>query len=244
MKLKYYLRGLGVGIVVTAIIMSFTRQPEKLTDAQIKLRALELGMVEESVLADLQKDKEKVFEDERIPLDDVLISGGEALIGENLEMEEGYTKEDVSQMPDETIAENNSETENVPVQEEKSGNEQNNFSANDNKLSDQKEATESNEINMEENSEGNIVNSPVSNLQPNISNSEMIENYIIITVEGGNGSEVVSRKLYEAGLVESEVAYNKYLVDNGYSRILKAGNHEIPVGATEEEMAKILCGMK
>ena len=54
MKLKYYLRGLGIGIVVTAIIMSITNKPQELTDAQIKMRALELGMVEESVLADLQ----------------------------------------------------------------------------------------------------------------------------------------------------------------------------------------------
>ena len=54
MKLKYYLRGLGIGVVVTAIIMSITSKPVELTDAQIKMRAAELGMVEESVLADLQ----------------------------------------------------------------------------------------------------------------------------------------------------------------------------------------------
>ena len=58
MKLKYYLRGLGIGIVVTAIIMSITNKPEEMTDAEIKMRALELGMVEESVLADLQAKEE------------------------------------------------------------------------------------------------------------------------------------------------------------------------------------------
>ena len=58
MKLKYYLRGLGIGIAVTAIIMSITNKPEEMTDAQIKMRALELGMVEESVLADLQAKEE------------------------------------------------------------------------------------------------------------------------------------------------------------------------------------------
>ena len=56
MKLKYYMRGLGIGIIVTAIIMSFTRQPQELTEAQIKAKARELGMVEENVLADLKKD--------------------------------------------------------------------------------------------------------------------------------------------------------------------------------------------
>ena len=57
MKLKYYLRGLGIGIMVTTVIMSFIRQPEELTDTQIKARARELGMIEENVLADLKKEE-------------------------------------------------------------------------------------------------------------------------------------------------------------------------------------------
>ena len=73
---------------------------------------------------------------------------------------------------------------------------------------------------------------------------EVVENYTIIKVEKGNGSEIVSRRLYEAGLVESAVEYNQFLVKNGYDRRLSVGNHEIPSGATHEEMARILCGMK
>ncbi len=47
MKLKYYLRGLGIGIVVTALLMGFaTRERLPLTDAEIKARARALGMVE------------------------------------------------------------------------------------------------------------------------------------------------------------------------------------------------------
>ena len=56
MGLKYYLRGLGVGIVVTALIMGIAagvNSKEKLSDSEIRERAKELGMVEEStVLAD------------------------------------------------------------------------------------------------------------------------------------------------------------------------------------------------
>ncbi len=50
MNLKYYLRGLGIGIIVTAVIMSIAGNDskEKLSDAEIKARAAELGMVEES----------------------------------------------------------------------------------------------------------------------------------------------------------------------------------------------------
>lgn len=55
MNLKYYLRGLGVGIIVTALIMGITvgGKKETLSSEEIKERARALGMVEESsVLAD------------------------------------------------------------------------------------------------------------------------------------------------------------------------------------------------
>ena len=44
MKRKYYLRGLGVGILVTAIVFSLVR-PKEMTDAEIIKRAEELGYV-------------------------------------------------------------------------------------------------------------------------------------------------------------------------------------------------------
>ena len=49
MKLKYYLRGLGVGILVTTVILmiAFARHPQKLTDEEIIARAEMLGMVME-----------------------------------------------------------------------------------------------------------------------------------------------------------------------------------------------------
>lgn len=58
MKLKYYLRGLGIGIVVTAVIMSVTygSRKETLSDREIIERATELGMVMESdSLAEMAK---------------------------------------------------------------------------------------------------------------------------------------------------------------------------------------------
>lgn len=59
MKLKYYLRGLGIGVIVTTIILAIAlgRKPEALTDAQIKERAAELGMVEEELIKE-KEDKE------------------------------------------------------------------------------------------------------------------------------------------------------------------------------------------
>ena len=53
MKLRYYLRGLGIGIVITALLMGFTKTATKetLSDDEIIARAEALGMVQSSVLS-------------------------------------------------------------------------------------------------------------------------------------------------------------------------------------------------
>ena len=231
MKLRYYLRGLGIGIVVTAIIMSFTRQPEKLTDAQIKMRALELGMIEESVLADLQKDEETTYEESVVEEAETSeVTESEEVVEEEAITEETMTEESNSEKVDgEDIVE-----EEISVEE---------VAAEDTIV----ETDVTDEIVAEETDvESVIIDETVTETlgEENIVGDEVIESYIIISVASGNGSEVVSRKLYEAGLVNSAVEYNQFLVRNGYDRKLRVGNHEIPAGATEEEMAKILCGMK
>ena len=65
MNLKYYLRGLGIGIIVTAVIMSVAGKDgkESLSDAEIKARAAQLGMVEESgLLSELKVEEAKPTE--------------------------------------------------------------------------------------------------------------------------------------------------------------------------------------
>ena len=50
MNLKYYLRGLGIGIVMTAIIMGIASPAKKetLTDKAIAEKAEELGMYDDT----------------------------------------------------------------------------------------------------------------------------------------------------------------------------------------------------
>lgn len=62
MKLKYYLRGIGIGIIVTAIILSIvggvnnSSKEAKMTNAQILERAKELGMVTKDEYDIVKKD--------------------------------------------------------------------------------------------------------------------------------------------------------------------------------------------
>ncbi len=60
MKLRYYLRGLGLGILVTAFIMGIgTGGHKQMSDEEVKLRAKELGMVESTTLSNLVNAQEQ-----------------------------------------------------------------------------------------------------------------------------------------------------------------------------------------
>ena len=70
MKLKYYLRGLGIGMIVTALILGISfshrqgQETQILTDDQIRERAEQLGMVDSSelTLAALQNSEKQPTE--------------------------------------------------------------------------------------------------------------------------------------------------------------------------------------
>ena len=59
MKLRSYLRGIGIGILVTAalFIVADAGKPKTMTDAQVIARAKELGMIEGTVLSQMGEDE-------------------------------------------------------------------------------------------------------------------------------------------------------------------------------------------
>lgn len=62
MKLKYYLRGLGTGIAVTALIIGISSGASDkniITDEEILARAKQLGLVERTVLSDMVNESEE-----------------------------------------------------------------------------------------------------------------------------------------------------------------------------------------
>ena len=52
------------------------------------------------------------------------------------------------------------------------------------------------------------------------------------------------KKLEEAGLIESASEYDLFLYQNGYDKKIRAGTVEIPAGAGQEEIARIICGIE
>lgn len=93
MKLRYYLRGLGIGIIGTALIMQLTAgSTGNMTDEEVKKRAAELGMVEESATT-LLKESEKRMEERKETESQKQISSNE--VSEN-KVSENKISEEVS----------------------------------------------------------------------------------------------------------------------------------------------------
>lgn len=179
MKLRYYLRGLGIGIFVTALILSITSEPAKpLTDAEIRAKALTLGMVdgESRTLSDSGSESASAVQPSKAPE-----------ISESPAPSESPTSSE-SPAPSES-----------PVSSE----------------------------------------SPVPSASPS---KEPQKGTVTIQIVRGDGSYTVSRRLEEAGLVDSAREFDAYLAEQGYDKTVRTGTYEIPSDATWKEIADMIAG--
>ena len=212
MKIRYYLRGLGLGILVTAIFFLVGDSSGKtMSDEQIKARAKELGMIESTVLAEIPKEEIAESAEEESSIESVMENETEAV---EASAEETETEEESSE--EETTEEISSEAEEESVEESKT----------EDKNTEETSAPEE--------------SSTVEEQTSTTANTESVS----IVVHSGEGSDDVSRRLADMGLVADAHEYDRYLMTNGYDKKIRTGEHIIPAGATWEEMAKILCNYR
>lgn len=211
MKLKYYLRGLGIGIAVTTLVLGLSGRKESLTDEEIKARAAELGMVEDTLLSDL-KENESMAE----------LSSEEQSTTEEVESETASVaaEEEITEMAESEEV----ETETKTLETE---------------TSETETATPETETPETETPETETVESE-SEPEETESEPEETGKMIPFMIRSGETSWPVAQRVQEAGLVKDARAFDDFLCESGYSRYLRAGSYQIPVGASEEEIAKIL----
>ena len=112
MKLKYYLRGLGIGIVFTTLILmiSFSNYEKPISDAEIIKRAEALGMVmkeDVGTIFDKNKNTESIESEET----ETMIDTEEAADTEVVETQMQTTEETESETEIQTETEQPHETE-------------------------------------------------------------------------------------------------------------------------------------
>lgn len=214
MKLKYYMRGLGIGIVVTALIMGLSSGTKtQMTDAEVMARAKKLGMISGNNVL-LSSEPEKTEPEKAEP-----------------ENEEPFKPEPVkaesvkADREDTVSAESPSgvgASENVSTPEEN------------------REVLSNDEIKSVQIEKEDAAGVAGTNHDYESPAPEEVPETVQITVASGNGSDTVSRKLADAGLVDNAAEFDKYLCDHNYDNKITVGKHTIPAGSAYEEIAKIL----
>lgn len=219
MKLKYYLRGLGIGMLVAAFVLILSGKAEaEMSDEAVKRRAAELGMVE--------KDK--------TVLSDI---GEEAAAGENTE------EEKLSETPDSVLPEGGEQSdERAPKDDEAV---QTDMSKEQNEAS--RESTgEQNEASPEETKEQALADEieqkadEVADRAQEVAENSVPENTVTLEVRRGDSSVSVARRAAEVGLVQSAADFDVFLCQNGYDKRISIGSYEITVGASEKEIADVI----
>ena len=230
MERKYYLRGLGLGIVVTAVIMGIALAGQKnMTDEEVIARAKTLGMVEntESMLlsdAAAQEDDEAQEAEETEQVADPAEQEPQEAVTEEAVMEEN-SQADVSE-GDNTEEEDSEDTQAVTSAQESDPAEQDAEEAADAKQPE----TDASETQTEQAA----------------AETESTDNQqeVTITIVSGDSSYSVAKKLADAGIVLTAESYDAYLCANGYDKKLRTGTFAIPKTASDEQIARIVTGME
>lgn len=229
MNLKYYLRGLGTGILVTVILMGIALggKKETLSDNEIKERARALGMIEESTrLADAataSPNEEVTTAPKASPKDGeetALDESGSAVPTPVANAASGPTADAASKSTADVTPKPTAKPTPTPKAAETPENAAS-------------KPTPAAEPKAEESMKP--VEEPVA---------EPSDGTISIQIARGDDSYAVCRKLEEAGLIISASDFDRYLYENGYDKRLNVGTYKIPEGTEPQEIARMIAGLQ
>ena len=254
MKLKFYLRGLGLGLIVAALVLGVHHARSAgsagtMTDDEVKARAAQLGMIDgssrltddelstEEMLAELQDNDVTDVTNETADADIVStdpVSSDQDVDSENAG-DTGDTEEtasdviaDAAALIEDTTAEITTDAPDDPGLDYPT--EDDSFMMPAETITSESSEGTDNETDHEftpaqEPSAGSATGGAGT-----------------ITISSGDSSDRVARKLADAGIVSSAADYDKFLCTHGYDRVLRVGTYDLSAGMSDDEIARVITG--
>ena len=218
MRLKYFLRGVGIGILVTTIILTATHASERrMSDSEVIDRAIELGMSFSASHSGQQSGTEEASSDES--------STGQENSGDDvtddLQHESEAETEMGSQSPSETASELAGDGEALPGKESEAVTGMTTQAT-----------TETAETTTELTTEIENAGSAAG-----IMNNEVT---CTINITKGMSSRTVCDMLKQNGIIEDAADFDRYLIKTGYDDKIRVGEVEVNSGMTYEELTASL----
>jgi len=245
-KHRYYMRGIGVGILVCALILIISRinTPADISDEEIVSRARALGMVDPGDLSLSAAEDLGNGEAAASTPDNNTGSTSDAVTDTD---QSGNTGSTADAGTDADRNADNVSTDDAGLAADQSGdnditaeagtdagtdadqNADNGSSADAGTDTDQSGNTDSTSDTVTDAGQsGDVETVPDGN------------SYAVLVVERGNSSDVVARRLESLGVITDPVDFDKYLVANGYASRISVGTFQIPYGSDYDYIARAI----
>lgn len=226
MNKRAYLRGIGAGMIVAAIVMGVSTK-STMTDDEILRRAKEIEAAESTVLTQISVSSDGIVKEIPTKETETVSTSVDSETSVSFESDTQTVAADSDAKEDDNQTETSTETsdEETPTSTETPSD-------------DIKEETGAS---VEQPSENEVKEpekiDPLPEGETGYTNNE---GSVQIQIVRGDSSVSVSRRMYEAGLVESAVEFDRYLCTNGYDKSISVGTYDIAYGLEFEDMAKII----
>ena len=229
MNVKSYLKGIGVGMIVASLILIIAGNMNKVSDEDVIARAKELGYVQSTSVSQPEVVDNTSSNTEQKKIED----------SDKVESTENNDANTDNAKADDKATDVNTNNENA---EDKAYDANADSSTTDSANSDN--ATDSaNEDNATETANTNNDTTVSDYSDKTADNNATSSETVKVEIKSGMSSESAALAVKNAGLVESDTEFNKYLCSEGYDKRLRVGSFEIPKDADFETIAKSLCGM-
>ena len=236
MKLKYLLRGAGLGIFAAGLIAFLvTLGGNKISDEEVIKRAKELGYAsQEEVLAKINSG-EVVQLTEDTPGTET--GEGNHAVSEEILPGDVKTSEETSEEKTSEVTTSEEKTSEEKKAEEEEAKKKAEEEAK--KKAEEEEAKKKAEEEAKKKAEEEEAKKKA---EEEAKKQQATGEQVTITVKSGDYSDTVAKACEAAGLVKSASDFDNYLCNNGYSGKIAVGDHKIAKGSDYETIAKKLCG--
>ena len=266
-KHKFYMRGLGFGVIICALILTVSRMntPAAISDEEIISRARALGMIEADSISLREASSLNTDDDgNTAPVDDENGENGSTAAdveNNSIDAAEGNpgTDTDGAEITDGTNTDasadttavtdgtdSNAATDTVTDTTAVTDGTNTDASADTTAVTDGTDSNAATDTVTDTTAETDGTNSNAST--DTVTDTTAVTDgtgtgeFVVLTVERGNSSDVVALRAQNLGLVDDYRDFDKYLVNNGYAGRIRIGHFSIEKGSDYAAIARAITG--
>ena len=230
MRLKYFLRGLGIGIVVTTIILAISHNAgRRMSDSEVIGRAKELGMAYTTAAQENSTESAAETTETETDTTEPVTTGQES----TTDTEAGSTAETESSEASTTAQETTGVRETTTQQE---------TTTQETTIQETTATRAAQESTTETTHEASTTEAETTQAKNESTETEAstVITYTL-TIASGMSSNTVCDILKKNGIIADSGDFDRFLVSSGYADRIRVGSFEVNSGMSYDELAAAFC---